>query len=274
MIEVKIKNKKINKINILKDVSFKISKGEIIGLVGENGAGKSSIMKIITGLTKQFTGSVTYNNKIIDNDLIFSSFIESPKFIENISGADNIKIFSILANHPITDSLNNLIDAWGLKKHLNKKVKNYSFGTKQKLGLIITFLFNREYLIIDEPTNGMDDDSRRHLFAYLKSLQEEGTSILISSHNLNEINEICNRVIKVKNGTIEDENYIFTKLITIKIDDKAIEDIKKEFTVVTISEGNITIEYCEDFIKKLFNMELKYKGIELISINNYYRRKI
>ncbi|MFQ9310366.1 MAG: ABC transporter ATP-binding protein [Paraclostridium sordellii] len=270
MIQIHIKEKSIKDNIILKDINFEINKGEIIGLVGENGAGKSSTMKSITGLTKNFIGSVTYNEKTVNENLIFSSFIEYPKFIESLTGQENINYFLTLANRKIPINLENLIASWGLSKHLNKKVKNYSLGTKQKLGLIITMLFDRPFYIFDEPTNGIDDDSRRSFFSYLKLLKSENKGILISSHNLNDINEICDRIVKVNNGTIENSNYTFKKFISMSIPNVDKNFIAQYFNIIR-SEGDILIvEYKEDFITKLNIINTKYKNINLISINNFY----
>lgn len=270
MIQVDIKERKIKNKVILKDINFKISKGEIIGLVGENGAGKSSTMKAITGLTKNFKGSITYNNKPVEQNLAVSSFIEYPKFIDNLTGKENIDYFSTLANRKISSNLKDLMSAWGLDKHLNNKAKNYSLGTKQKLGLIITLLFNRPFYVIDEPTNGMDDDSRRHLFDYLKLLKSQNIGILISSHNLNDVNEICDRIIKISNGTIEDSNYNFKKLITMNIPNSDKKVISKYFNIVSSDNDMVTVEYDNNFIKNLSLINSEYKEIDLVSINNYY----
>lgn len=274
MVEVNVKERKIKNKTILKDIDFKIGKGEIVGLVGENGAGKSSIMKIITGLTSNYNGYVKYNGKEIINNKLFSAFIEEPKYIDTLTGKENIKYFSKLSSETLDPVLMELIKRWDMKKHLNKKVKNYSLGTKQKLGLIITFLLERDYLIIDEPTNGMDDDSRRAFFQYIKYLQEKGKSVLLSSHNLNEISEVCNRIVKVKNGSIEDDDYDFSKVVTIRIGDIDKVDLESKFNIINIDKNNVKVEYDKDFIKNLAKLHEEYEDVQLISINNYYREKI
>ena len=274
MVEVNVKERKIKNKTILKDIDFKIGKGEIVGFVGENGAGKSSIMKIITGLTSNYNGYVKYNGKEIINNKLFSAFIEEPKYIDTLTGKENIKYFSKLSSETLDPVLMELIKRWDMKKHLNKKVKNYSLGTKQKLGLIITFLLERDYLIIDEPTNGMDDDSRRAFFQYIKYLQEKGKSVLLSSHNLNEISEVCNRIVKVKNGSIEDDDYDFSKVVTIRIGDIDKVDLESKFNIINIDKNNVKVEYDKDFIKNLAKLHEEYEDVQLISINNYYREKI
>lgn len=167
-----------------------------------------------------------------------------------------------------------LINRWDLNKQLNKKVKTYSLGTKQKLGLIITFILDRDYLIIDEPTNGMDDDSRRAFFEYIKYLQDKGKSILLSSHNLNEINEVCDRIIKIKNGVIEDDDYDFSKIVTIKVDNIDKFNLESKFNIISIDKNNVKVEYDKSFIKNIAKLEEMGADIQLISINNYYREKI
>lgn len=272
MVEVKISGWNVREKEVLSDIAFNIKQKEILGLVGENGAGKSSVMKIITGLITDYKGTIQYNEKEIYNQKVFAAFIEEPKFNLAMTGIDNLNYFSGFAEKQWEERIRNLIVEWGMESYLEKKVKGYSLGMKQKLGLLIMFMFDRPFYIIDEPTNGLDDFSRQTLFQYIKELSENGKGILISSHNLNEINEVCNRVIMIHKGKVEDEDYKFKKIVTIKCNEK-IENIEEKFKVVSQEGEYIKLLYTGEFLKKIAELQEEHPMIELHAVNNYYENK-
>lgn len=274
MVDINIKEWSINKKCILQEIKFQLKKGEIIGLVGENGAGKSSIMKVITGLIVCYKGEVKYQDKNANGKKIFATFIEEPKLQLSLTGNNNLKYFGRLAGRGWEKRVEELILAWGMEPHLNKKVKDYSLGMKQKMGLLIMFMFDRPFYIIDEPTNGLDDISRKILFRHIQQLREQGKGILISSHNLNEINEVCDRIVKVHKGQIENGDYKFKKIVTIKFNQNIEKEfIEKRFEVFSWQEKSVKVVYGENFIEKLVELKKNYSDIELDAINNYYDDK-
>ena len=191
-----------------------------------------------------------------------------------MTGNNNLKYFGRLAGRGWEKRVEELILAWGMEPHLNKKVKDYSLGMKQKMGLLIMFMFDRPFYIIDEPTNGLDDISRKILFRHIQQLREQGKGILISSHNLNEINEVCDRIVKVHKGQIENGDYKFKKIVTIKFNQNIEKEfIEKRFEVFSWQEKSVKVVYGENFIEKLVELKKNYSDIELDAINNYYDDK-
>lgn len=149
---------------ILNDISFDINKGEIVGLVGKNGTGKSSLMKIISKLDTKFEGK-------IDEEGRLGYFIESPKLVTNRTGLWNLKYFShIFGSEFLIENYFDFYQSIGVTDFLKQKVKRYSLGMKQKLGVLIALLNDPDYVILDEPTNGMDIASSIVFLQELKKL--------------------------------------------------------------------------------------------------------
>lgn len=190
--------KSFNNNLILNNISFDIKKGEIVGLVGKNGAGKSSLMKIISKLDTQFDGEIEQKGRL-------GYFIESPKLVTNRTGLWNLRYFSsIFGNKFIIEDYLDLYESIGIIDFLKKKVKKYSLGMKQKLGVLIALLNDPDFVILDEPTNGMDIDSSIVFLQELRKIsKEKNIGILISSHKLEDIELVCDRVLFLDNGKLE-----------------------------------------------------------------------
>ncbi|MCA0172937.1 ABC transporter ATP-binding protein [Bacillus sp. RAR_GA_16] len=185
----------------LSDVDFTLRKGEVVGLVGPNGAGKTTLMKIISGIIVQYDGQFTVQGE----GRSVGSLIEKPKFFPNKSGRYNINYFHSLFGGD-DQHFDEIIESLGMKTYLKKKVKNYSLGMKQRLGIALALISNPDYLVLDEPTNGMDPDGIRHILGYLKRLaKKQGIGILISSHILEDIESMSDRVYVIKEGRIINE---------------------------------------------------------------------
>ncbi|WP_339099730.1 ABC transporter ATP-binding protein [Candidatus Enterococcus lemimoniae] len=189
--------------NALDNISFDFEKGEIIGLVGRNGAGKSTLMKIITKNILSFNGSITINSSV-------GYLIEDPKLIANMSGLEHLVYFStIYGNKFDINDFKDLLVSLDLYQILNQKVKEYSLGMKQKLAVVISILNSPDYVVLDEPTNGMDVESSYEILNVLKKLaMETNLGILISSHKLEDIEVICDRILFLENGILIGEEKI------------------------------------------------------------------
>lgn len=186
---------------VLNDISFEINKGEIVGLVGKNGAGKSTLMKIISKLDTNFEGKIDEVGRL-------GYFIESPKLVTNRTGLWNLKYFSyIFGNKFLIEDYFDFYQSIEIIDFLKQKVKKYSLGMKQKLGVLIALLNNPDYVILDEPTNGMDIDSSIVFLQELKKIvKEKNIGVFISSHKLEDIELICDRIIFLNNGKLEKLN--------------------------------------------------------------------
>ena len=196
ILEIKNVSKKIGKKQILKDITLEVKQGEIFGFVGPNGAGKTTLIKTMLGLYKQDSGSITINGfniktefeKAMEN---IGAIIENPEMYDYLSGKDNLKIYKMIGN--VSDeALEEIIKTVKLENRINNKVKTYSLGMRQRLGLAQALISNPKLLILDEPTNGLDPIGIKELRELLKKIsKEKNISVFVSSHILSEIELMC-----------------------------------------------------------------------------------
>lgn len=202
ILEVSNISKTISNKRLINDVSFSICEGKIIGLVGNNGAGKSSILKAITGLFRIDDGKIVINGYDLSKEPFealkcVGATIENNEFYDFLSGYDNLYIYSENQR-----ALQNTIEFIGLEKDIFKKVSTYSLGMKSRLSLGIALINNPDLIILDEPTNGLDPKGIIELRNKLLSLKKNRKAIIISSHLLSEIEKICDEIYFVKDGMI------------------------------------------------------------------------
>ena len=181
---MKIENitKKYKDNTVLDNLSFSFDSSRIVGLIGKNGVGKTTIMKIMNGNIVNFKGKVNLNQNI-------GYLIEHPKLYQDLSGIKNLKTISnILGVTFDKDYANKIIKAFDMESYINKKVKKYSLGMKQKLAIAVSLINKPNYLILDEPTNGMDPDGSIDVLNTIKNITNEfNMRVLISSHKLEDI---------------------------------------------------------------------------------------
>lgn len=193
---------------VLEDANLSINQGEIIGLVGPNGAGKTTLMKIITGLMKSYSGDVFIkgeNTKTSTKKKTKSigCVIETPGFYPNLTGYENLLFFAEISGMRDKREIDEIVKSLGVEDYVHKKVKQYSLGMKQRLGVAQAVLTYPPLLILDEPTNGLDPAIVPQLRKFIKQLaKEKNTAVLISSHILSEIELMCDKVVFIQNGKI------------------------------------------------------------------------
>lgn len=207
ILEIKNVSKKIGKKQILKDITLEVKQGEIFGFVGPNGAGKTTLIKTMLGLYKQDSGSITINGfniktefeKAMEN---IGAIIENPEMYDYLSGKDNLKIYKMIGN--VSDeALEEIIKTVKLENRINNKVKTYSLGMRQRLGLAQALISNPKLLILDEPTNGLDPIGIKELRELLKKIsKEKNISVFVSSHILSEIELMCDRIAIIDGGSL------------------------------------------------------------------------
>lgn len=207
VLEVKNINKFFGKKQILKDISFDIEEGEILGFVGPNGSGKTTTIKIILGLQKASSGEVYINEENIKENFEkairkVGAIVESPDMYMYLSGLDNLKLVANYYNIS-HDKIDSIVEFVGLKDRIKDTVSKYSLGMRQRLGIAQAILNKPNLLIVDEPTNGLDPSGIIEFRKMLKELaKKEKMSIFISSHNLAEIENICDKVLLINEGEI------------------------------------------------------------------------
>lgn len=209
ILETKNLTKNIKNENIIKGLSLKVPKGETYGLLGPNGAGKSTTMKLLCGLLKPSEGEVIFKGKPWSRDTLnkIGVLIESPAIYGNLTAKENMLIHACMlevSENEITRVLKLLkIDKTG-----KKKVSNFSLGMKQRLGIAIALLGNPDLIILDEPTNGLDPIGIQELRDLIKRLNENQITVLVSSHNLAEIQHIASYIGIIINGKLKYEGEI------------------------------------------------------------------
>ncbi|OWA34586.1 bacitracin ABC transporter ATP-binding protein [Saccharibacillus sp. O16] len=207
-------SKIIGRKKIVDQLSFDVRRGEIVGLLGPNGAGKTTTIRMMTGLIKISEGDVKIAGRSIQSqfkDAIVQvgAIIENPEFYPYMSGYDNLKQAARMTDSVTSERIAEVISLLGLQEALHKKVKAYSLGMRQRLGIAQALLDRPKLLILDEPTNGLDPAGIREMRDYLKKIAvSEGIAILVSSHLLSEIEQMCTRVVVIQNGRLVTERAI------------------------------------------------------------------
>ncbi|HDU1143818.1 TPA: ABC transporter ATP-binding protein [Listeria monocytogenes] len=200
--------KKIGQKNIVHDISFDIHKGEVFGLLGPNGAGKTTIIRSIVGLIRRSEGTVFINGKNVDTEYKAAisevgAIIENPEFYMYMSGWANLKQFARMSQKNITDEhIREIDELVKLTGAINQKVKTYSLGMRQRLGVAQALIHSPALLILDEPTNGLDPQGMAEFRTLIRDLATNGTSVLISSHLLSEIQQITDRFAIINKGVL------------------------------------------------------------------------
>ena len=204
MIEFKDVHKKYGKLEVLKGVSFTIKDGGIIAILGPNGSGKTTSMKSFLGMVVPTKGDILFNGKSIKNQWAYREQIsylpQIANFPNNLKVKELIAMIKNIKKLPCKDQ--ELIELFGLQKHLNKSLGNLSGGTKQKVNLVLTFMVDVPYLVLDEPTSGLDPIAILALKKLILREKEKGKTILITSHILSFIEELSDEILFILEGNI------------------------------------------------------------------------
>ncbi len=205
---VEIRNciKSIRGHNVIDSIDLDIVEADCIGVVGENGSGKSMLLKIICGLVCASSGLVKVFNDIVGYKGVVAKktgiLIERPGLLENYSALNQLEFFSEFAKNNGSYSVNEIMAEFGLDPSDKRHIRKYSVGMKQKVGLALCFIGNPELIILDEPTSNLDDNSIENLYKVLNTYKNEKRTIIIASHQREEIKRICNKTIELKDGKI------------------------------------------------------------------------
>ncbi len=235
--------KSFGKKQILKNVSFELDEGDILAFIGPNGSGKTTTIKLILGLQGIDKGSVNINGFDIKKDFVkaiekVGAIVENPDTYMYLSGWDNLKLTANMYKNISDEAIKDIVKLVDLETRIHDKVNKYSLGMRQRLGIARALINKPNILILDEPTNGLDPEGIKDLRNLLKKLAKEGMGILISSHNLAELESFCNKVLIIDNGTIietsevkefknNDNKYVFTVSSTEKLDIEGIYEVSK-----------------------------------------------
>lgn len=205
-ISVQNVSKSFGQERVLKSVSRDFEKGKIHGIVGNNGSGKTVLMKCICGFLISTEGTVTVNGKRVGRDVDFPPdlglIIETPGFLPNLSGAKNLEILASLNKKIGLAEIADSIRRVGLDPLMKKPVGKYSLGMRQRLGIAQAIMEDPALLILDEPLNGLDKHGVREMRDLIKGLKADGKTILLASHNQGDIDELCDTVCEMDAGVM------------------------------------------------------------------------
>lgn len=262
---------------IIKDVTFDIKEGEILGFIGPNGAGKTTTIKLILGLQKITKGNIQINGYDVEKNFEkaiqkVGSIVENPDLYMYMSGYANLKLVANLYESVDKKRIDEVVKLVGLENRIKDKVSKYSLGMRQRLGIAQAILHKPNLLILDEPTNGLDPEGIKQVRELIVKLsKEEKMAVMISSHNLSEIENVCNRICIIKNGVVVEESNLedLKKEISnneyiMEVDKpNAIKEIIQKN--VQINNNKVTIEAEREEIPEIVNKLVENK-IKLYSI--------
>ena len=266
VLEVLGLKKRIGLKTIVEDISFDMHEGEIIGLLGPNGSGKTTIMRMLVGLTKTTKGEVYCFEKPLGLGKVkmlkeVGAMIETPEFYNYMSGWSNLKQMARVCGKKVSRArMKELVEFVGLSQVIRKKVKTYSLGMRQRLGLAQALLNDPKILILDEPVNGLDPQGVQDFRNKLKEIAATGVSILISSHLLDEIEKVSDRVIVIEKGRI--------------IADDKLEHLVADETIKTLI-STYDVEKAEVLIRELgIRYELTKEGFIFENISREEKARV
>lgn len=281
IIETKNLTKVYGEQMVVNSVNLHIEKGSIYGLLGRNGAGKTTIMKMILGLTDISNGEVSvFNQNIKGNEKKIypriGAIIETPGFYPNLTGTENLEIFAMLRGTAFPNAVKNALEVVGLPYKDKKLFGNYSLGMKQRLGIANAILHDPEVLILDEPTNGLDPIGIAEVRNFIKDLSiKKGKTILISSHILSEITLLADTVgiidkgVLLEESSMEELNKKNRKYIMLEVSDvsKTTIVLEKEFGITnySVEDNNHVKIYSHGLDMAKINKSLVMNGISVAS---------
>ena len=291
---LKVQNivKYYDKVCAVNDLSFEVKKGEIFGLLGENGAGKTTTFRIIMGLLKPDSGSVTLNGKEIDYSLTDSiGFLTEERSLQTkLSVEEQLKFYGSLKGimeEELDNRIDKLLKEFDVYDYKKKKIKELSKGNQQKIQFIAAIINNPELLILDEPFTGLDPINVAKFKNHIRNMQKKGTIIIFSSHQMEHVEEFCEKMVILVKGKSILEGYIKDikkdyrkKNVYIK-GNVNIDDIKKLKGVIkvdVIDEELVVKIESEEILDNLFKIISKYKitkfVVEEATLNEIFIEKV
>ena len=207
-IEISHVTKKFGEDTVLSDINVTMEQGKVYGISGNNGSGKTVFMKCICGFMPVTEGTIRVKGRIIGTEIDFPEsigvIIETPGFLTNLSGIRNLEILAGLKGRITKTEIRAAIQKAGLDPELKKSVSKYSLGMRQRLGIAQAIMEDPDFLILDEPFNGLDKHGVKDIRTLLLELKEQGKTILLASHNSEDIRILCDKVYEMDGGRIQE----------------------------------------------------------------------
>lgn len=255
---------------IIDNISFEVNKGEVFGFLGPNGAGKTTTIRMIVGLMGITTGDITIGGSSIKTNFEdavrhVGAIVENPEMYKFLSGYQNLVHYARMSKGITKEKINETVKLVGLSERIHDKVKTYSLGMRQRLGLAQCLLHDPNVLILDEPTNGLDPAGIREIRDYIRLLaREKNMAVIVSSHILSEMEMMCDRIGIIQNGNLIDvqrvQEFVHTKASSFEFEvipsDEALSLLETNYpnTPLTRSRNGVTVELAKEEIPNVVKM--------------------
>lgn len=290
MIEIKNLSKNFGELKALDDVTFEVQKGELFGVIGQNGAGKSTLFRSMMNFYDHFDGEILYEGeKMSKVPLEKIGFLPEERSLSpKKTIREEVKFFARLNQMKNLDekTLQSYFDRFEIKGSLDDKIKSLSKGNQQKVQLLASLIYKPEFLILDEPFSGLDPYNANLLMGIIKEINAQGTTIIFSSHNMENVEYLCDRLIMLKNGKIvlngspnEIRNSYEKDLVKVRTEENLSEifpdyDLKRESNLWTIrlAKEEDGRKIFEKLVEKLGYLEMFSQ--EPPSLNEIFARKV
>lgn len=206
--EIKVNHftKTLGKTTVLEHISVLLRSGNIYGVIGENGSGKTMFLRMVAGLILPTSGEVTVDGQVLGKDIAFPDHVgillEKPSLLPHLTGYENLKMLAKIRNRTTHEEIQSFMDLFNLNWKADKKFKKYSLGMKQKLGIIQAIMEDQQIVILDEPFNALDERSVEALRQVLQKLKAEQKLILMTSHHKEDIEWLCDHTFTISGGRL------------------------------------------------------------------------
>ena len=285
LLEIQNVSKTIKGRTIIDSLSFAVNKGEVFGFLGPNGAGKTTTIRMIVGLIGITSGDIKILGNSIKTDFEqavshIGAIVENPEMYKFLSGYQNLIHYSRMSNGISKKKIDETVELVGLTDRIHDKVKTYSLGMRQRLGLAQCLLHDPKLLILDEPTNGLDPAGIREIRDHLRMLaREKGMAVIVSSHLLSEMEMMCDRIGIIQNGKLIDvqeiQDFVNGKEkvyeFEVKAQEKVLRLLNELYPTSQIKQTNDGIalpllkENVPALVKKLVDNEIEIYGIKEVT---------
>ena len=281
ILEINKLSKKYKDVLALNNLSLKVEKGTVFGLLGPNGSGKTTTLGILLGVLRQSAGSYSWfgNGDAAENRLRIGALLETPNFYPYLTAIQNLKIIAKIkkTDNPI-DRIESVLKVVNLYNRRKSNFKTYSLGMKQRLAIAGALLNDPEVLVLDEPTNGLDPQGIAEIRELIISISREGKTIIIASHILDEIEKVCTHVAILKfgdlirQGTIEEiiggDNFVIIAANNMALT-KTVIDENDQIEVSKSTDTEITIKVPKEMTTEMINQYFFDKGVVLSKLKSH-----
>ena len=271
ILSLKNLDKKYGSVHAVNNLSFDIKKGNVYGILGPNGSGKSTTLGIILNVVNKTSGDFSWFNGTISTHQALKkvgAIIERPNFYPNMSASENLRLVCKIKEIS-TEKIDEKLEIVNLLERKNSKFKTFSLGMKQRLAIASALLNDPEILILDEPTNGLDPQGIHEIRKIIKEIASKGTTILLASHLLDEVEKVCSHVVVIRNGAKLYEGRTDEMTASFGfIDLKVIDNQEKVITLLSDYKGIKSIKIEEDMIVATLSEDISTAEINSFCFKN------